>query len=199
MEREELKKLVDFLTSNSTETEWIEFKRNFHSPVEIGERISALSNSANIHNKPYGYLVFGIEDGNHNIVGTSFKVKSHKKGDEDLELWLVNRLNPRIDFESFEFDYGDGIHISLYKIPATINSPVEFINIPYIRVGSMTKKLAGYREKEAKIWKKSEVNTLDKKIAKAGISPSDVVSLLSIETYFDLMRIPQPHNINRIK
>lgn len=62
MEQEELKKLIDFLTSNSTETEWLEFKRNFHSPEEIGEQVSALSNSANLHNKPYGYLIFGVED-----------------------------------------------------------------------------------------------------------------------------------------
>lgn len=46
METTELKKLVDTLTALPHETEWVEFKLNFHSPEEIGERISALSNSA---------------------------------------------------------------------------------------------------------------------------------------------------------
>ena len=49
----ELTKLIDALISFPYETEWVEFKRNFHSPEEIGERLSALSNSACLHNKPY--------------------------------------------------------------------------------------------------------------------------------------------------
>ncbi len=35
------------------ETEWVEFKQNFHSCEEIGEQISALSNSACLHRQPY--------------------------------------------------------------------------------------------------------------------------------------------------
>src|SRR5574344_1483764 len=116
MEISELKKLVDSMTAMPKETEWIEFKHNFHSAEEIGERISAISNSACILNKPYGYLIFGIEGETRHILGTSFRAKSHKKGNEELELWLINRLNPRIDFETFEFDYDEHLHISLYRI-----------------------------------------------------------------------------------
>ena len=46
------KKLVDGLRMRGKETEWIEFKQNFHSKEEIGERISALSNSAYLCNMP---------------------------------------------------------------------------------------------------------------------------------------------------
>ena len=76
MEISDLKRLVDSATNMQKETEWIEFKHNFHSVEEIGERISAISNSACILNKPCGYLIFGIEDETHEIVGTSFKAKS---------------------------------------------------------------------------------------------------------------------------
>lgn len=82
----ELTKLIDALISFPYETEWVEFKRNFHSPEEIGERLSALSNSACLHNKPYGYLVFGVDDTTHEIIGTTFRIKSHKKGNEELEM-----------------------------------------------------------------------------------------------------------------
>lgn len=74
MDLEKLKKLTDDLVRMPTECEWIEFKQNFHSPEEIGERISALSNGACLHNQPFGYLVFGIEDGTHKVLGTNFKV-----------------------------------------------------------------------------------------------------------------------------
>lgn len=195
MNEKELIKLVYFLVSIPIETEWLEFKLNFHTPDEIGERISALANSAALHNKPYGYLVFGAEDNNHNIVGTNFRAKSHKKGNEDLEMWILNRLNPRINFECFEFDYKEGVHISLYKIPATTTIPVEFFHHAYIRVNTMTKKLGEYREKEAKLWRKADKITLEKKIAKTGLSHTEIISLLSVETYFDLMKIPQPQDI----
>ena len=77
MNETQLKELVNDLVKQSYECEWLEFKQNFHSPEEVGECLSALSNGACIHNQPYGYLVFGIEDGTHYIMGTTFKAKSH--------------------------------------------------------------------------------------------------------------------------
>ena len=70
MEYIDFKKLVDALTSKPKETEWLEFKHNFHSKEEIGERISALSNSAYLCSMPFGYIVFGVNDENHDVVGT---------------------------------------------------------------------------------------------------------------------------------
>lgn len=198
MEVTELKKIVDILTALPHETEWIEFKHNFHSPEEIGERISAISNSACIWNKPYGYIVFGIEDSTHQIKGTTFYAKRHKKGNEELEMWLSNRLNPRIDFESYEFDYSEDKHISLYRIPATVNRPVTFLNQAYIRVGSLTKLLIGYPDKEGKIWRKGNQKPLESIIIKKGLTGSEVISLLSVETYFDLIKLPMPQTVQGI-
>ena len=62
MEYIDFKKLIDALTAKPKETEWLEFKHNFHSKEEIGERISALSNSAYLCNMPFGYIVFGVDD-----------------------------------------------------------------------------------------------------------------------------------------
>ena len=132
METEKLIKLTDDLIRQPSECEWIEFKHNFHSPEEIGELISALANGACLHNQPYGYLVFGVQDKTHNIIGTSFKIKTHLKGNENLEHWLANRLNPHLDFLAYEFDYAANIHISLFIIPAAQNRPIDFINISYI-------------------------------------------------------------------
>jgi predicted HTH transcriptional regulator len=122
------------LVKQPNENEWLEFKLNFHSGDEIGELISALSNGACLHNQPFGYLVFGVEDKTHQIHGTTFKPKSHKKGNEDLESWLLQRLNPRIDFEVCEFNYDDTKHISIYIIPAAQNRPVEFNHNSFIKL-----------------------------------------------------------------
>jgi ATP-dependent DNA helicase RecG len=192
MEIKELKKLIDTFVALPHETEWVEFKHNFHSPEEIGERISALSNSACIHKKAYGYIVFGIEDGTHKVIGTTFHAKSHKKGNEELELWLSSRLDPRIDFEAYEFDYEDHIHLSLYKIPAAINRPITFLHKAYVRVGSLTKPLGKHPDKEAKIWRNHNQKPLEAILVRKNVTAAEVISLLSVETYFDLMKIPTP-------
>ncbi|HNR06322.1 MAG TPA: ATP-binding protein [Saprospiraceae bacterium] len=191
MRDQELKDLLNDLTKASTESEWVEFKLNFHSIEEIGMCISALSNSACIQNQPLGYLVFGVEDKTHNIKGTSFKAKEYKKGNEDCEHWLATRLNPRIDFLVFEFDYDVNRHISIYIIPATKNRPVEFLHQAYIRINTIIRKLNEFPEKQAKIWKK-DFPPFEKEIARDNLVASDIIKYLSTETYFDLMKLPYP-------
>jgi predicted HTH transcriptional regulator len=196
MEDKDLIKILTTLVALPHESEWVEFKHNFHSPEEIGERISALSNSAALCDKSFAYIVFGIEDGTHEIVGTTFHAKAHKKGNEELELWLLNRLSPRINFESYEFDV-DGKHISMYRIPATSGRPVTFLNEAYIRVGSLTKKLSGYPEKESKLWHNDTI-TLSETIVKDKLEYGDVQRYLSAETYFDLLKLPMPKSYDGI-
>lgn len=74
----ELTSLLRELISLPNETEWVEFKSNYGKPQEIGEYLSALSNSACLHNKEKGYLVFGIENETHKVVGTRFKPAQKK-------------------------------------------------------------------------------------------------------------------------
>lgn len=79
MNEQQLIELINDLVKQPHESEWVEFKLNFHSFDEIGERISALSNGACIQNQSFGYLVFGVEDKTHIIQGTTFRAKSAKK------------------------------------------------------------------------------------------------------------------------
>lgn len=147
-----LTQLVQQLINEPNEQEWLEFKENYHSAEEIGERISALSNGACLANKRYGYLIFGVTDATQAIVGTTFDPKKQKaKGNEDLEFWLVSRLNPRIDFKIHQLDI-DSKNVILFEIPATSGTPVSFLHEAYIRVGSYTKKLKDHPEKAKKLW-----------------------------------------------
>ena len=194
MEYPDFKKLIDSLIQRGKETEWIEFKQNFHSKEEIGERISALSNSAYLCNMPYGYIVFGVENETLQITGTDLYATRKKVGSEELEAWLSQRLNPRVDFEIIDdFDYEGKGHICVFKIPATASRPVSFTNEEYVRVGSTTRKLRDFPQKEAKIWRGAQ-KSLDSIKIKEGLSSDQVFSLLSYETYFDMMNIPLPSN-----
>lgn len=193
MNRTQLIELVNDLVKQPKESEWVEFKLNFHSPEEIGEAISSLSNGAAINNQDFGYLIFGIEDNTHTIKGTTFTPKSHKKGNEEIEHWLIQRLDPRIDFRIYEFAYDATRNIAVFVIPCAQFEPVKFMHHTYIRIGSITRKLNEFPDKERKIWQKSG-KPYELEIAKDNLNASEVIRLLSTETYFDLMKLPYPSN-----
>ena len=173
------------------ESEWVEFKLNYHSAEEIGERLSALSNGACLEGQPFGYLLFGIRNDNQTIDGTTFKPKTFKYKNEDIAHWLLQRLNPRVDFRIYEFEY-QGKELALFEIPAANNQPVSFMHTAYIRVGSITRKLNEFPEKERKIWKKEPEDPFEKGIALQNLSAADVVRLIDTQYYFDLMKLPYP-------
>lgn len=185
--------LLEGLIKQPKESEWVEFKHNFHSAEEIGQRISALSNGACIHNQNYGYLVFGVEDASHQVIGTNFRAKQAKHKKEDLEHWLAQRLNPRIDFEIVEFEYDDK-HISMFIIPSTFNQPVEFMQNSYIRVSSITRKLNEFPEKARKIWKRGPIKIFENRIALERILSDEIIELLDTQTFFELLELPYPTN-----
>lgn len=198
MEQIDFERLVDALVAQPKESEWLEFKKNFHSKEEIGERISAIANSASLCHKSFGYLVFGVEDGTHRICGTTFYGKQKKVGNEELESWLFTRLNPRIDFEIIdEFDYGSNGHICIFKIPAAVNRPVAFQHIAYVRVGTTTRQLRDFPAKESKIWNNSQ-KALESIILKKGLTVAEVLKLLSGEAYFDMMNLPMPQDFKGV-
>ena len=169
----ELIKLLQELTSFSEELTWLEFKKNKGSISndEIGEYISAISNSTTIARKSYGYLVWGIENETQKWVGTNFYFSKSKQGNQNLELWLRNLLKPKINFEAFEFDFRND-HYVLIRIPAAIGEPTNFKNIPYIRIGSHKTDLRNYppllkqiynsaEDWSSKIIEQANINNLD--------------------------------------
>ena len=97
------------------------------------------------------------------------------------------------NFNIYEFDYDSQRRITLFVIPATKTQPVEFLHHAYIRVGSITRKLNEFPEKQAKIWKKESI-PFERETAKDNLVASDITKYLSTETYFDLMKLPYPSN-----
>ena len=147
MNDEQLYDLLDELVALPAETEWVEFKLNKGSisNEQIGEYISSMSNGATISNQPYGYLVWGVQDGTHAVVGTNFIFTSAKQGNQDLELWLRNLLYPKVNIEIYEFKY-DSKRIVLIRIPSAKGEPTHFRKKAYIRIGSNKTDLRNFPE-----------------------------------------------------
>ena len=134
------------------ETEWVEFKRNNEQPREIGEYIAALSNGAALHAQRFAYLVWGVDDTTHAVVGTKFRPKQTKQGNEELENWLLHQLNPRIQNTIHELTR-NGVRVVVFAIQAANSTPVRFGGEVFIRVGSYKKKLKDFPEKERQLWR----------------------------------------------
>jgi predicted HTH transcriptional regulator len=193
MNEAQIEALVRELAALPGEAEWVEFKHNLALPVEIGEYISALANSSALCGKPAAYVVWGIEDGARRIVGTSFRPRETKVGNEALENWLAHQLTPRIDVQWHELKI-DGLPIVLLAVQPATHRPVRFKGAEYIRIGSYKKKLQDYPEKERELRRVFDRVPFEKGVAKPGASSDEVLSLLDYPNYFRLMNQPLPDN-----
>ncbi|MBD2318173.1 RNA-binding domain-containing protein [Phormidium tenue] len=193
MVNENLKLILQELTSLPHETEWVEFKMNNSSPDDIGEYISAISNSAALHGKVTGYIVWGIEDTSHNILGTIFKPRKQKIGNQELENWLVTQISPRIDFKIHEFTI-EGKDIVLFEIPRANHTPIRFKTSEYIRIGSYKKLLREFPEKERELWSIFSRKPFEKDIALENLTADAVLSHINYSAYFELIGQNLPDN-----
>ena len=175
------------------ETEWLEFKHNRAVAEEIGEYISALSNSAALYGKPSAYIIWGVDDKTHDILGTTFKPSQMKIGNEELENWLLRLLNPKINFRFFEFSV-DGNNIVLLEIASAFKHPVQFQNNEYVRIGSYKKKLKDFPEKERELWRVFDNTPFEMHIAAEELDDDAVIKLLDYPAYFNLLDLPLPNN-----
>jgi len=191
---EYLQSLVRELSKLPNETEWVEFKCNNSNPERIAQYISGLSNAATLWDKPKAYLVWGINDETHKIIGTDFDYRKAKKGAEELEVWLSKMINPKINFKFFDIPMDDNVNVVLLEIPSAEIEPTKYGTSAYIRIGSNLKPLVGNRDKEMELWRKFDTTPYELRIAKENTSEDDVAALLDYSKYYDKLKIPVPAN-----
>ncbi len=75
----------DFLAYPS-EISWLEFKVGNDDPECIGKYATGLSNAACAAKQSFAYLVWGITDETHEIVGISFDPKKQKCGNQSIPI-----------------------------------------------------------------------------------------------------------------
>ena len=154
---ENLDLLIKELCKYPNETPWLEFKHNNYNPEMIGEDICALANSATLYEKDFAYMLWGIDDKTHEIVGTNYDLQTLKKGNQEIGNWLRSLLSPNADFDfhSIQVDNGKGIvNVGILIIYKATNQTVSFQKVEYIRSGSYTKKLNDFPAIQSQLWKK---------------------------------------------
>lgn len=195
--RDYLVGLVTELRKLPAETGWVEFKENTARPEDIGEYLSALSNTAALHGKANAYLIWGLHDQTHEVVGTNFKPALTKKGNEDLENWLLRQLSPRLNFSFYEIEM-EGHSVVLLEIPRATSKPVQFSGVELIRVGSYRQKLKDHPQLERELWRIFDATPFEALKAMEHVAAADVLTLLDYPSYFDLLYLSLPSDREKI-
>ena len=185
--------LIDELRQLPAETAWVEFKENNTDAQMIGKLISALANAARLADQPFAYVLWGVRDGSHAAVGTTFEPSRQTQQNQPLELWLSQRLQPAIAFDFKPVDY-HGLRLLLLEIPAATGSPVEFDRTAYGRIGSATPRLSDYPERLKALWAKLQPYAWESGVAAQFLTGDEILARLDYSAYFDLTGQPLPDN-----
>jgi len=183
--------LVQELRALPTETGWLEFKLNDAEPQNIGEYISALANTAALQGKAHAYLIWGVDDATHALVGTRFDPARKRIGNEELENWLLRQLAPKIGFRFVPLEL-DGVPLVLLEIDCAYRHPVQFAGAEFIRVGTYKKRLKDFQEKERELWRVLDATPFERLPAIEKVRAGEVLNLLDYPSYFDLIGRPLP-------
>lgn len=185
--------MINELLANGSELPWLEFKKDNIDPELIGKLCSALSNGARIDGRDFGYIIWGIEDNNNQIIGSTFNPDLEKKGNQPLPFWLAQQLKPSIAFK-FKIIMHPAGRVVLLEIPAANTAPIAFNGTSYIRIGSATPKLEDYPERYARLIDSLRPYTWEHGIAKNYVTGDQVLELLDYASYFRLTHQPLPDN-----
>lgn len=199
---ENLDLLVNELRKYESETQWFEFKHNNYDPDMIGKDISALANGAALTEKTNAYMVWGVDDKTHDVVGTSINQYNLKVGKQEIESWLRTMLskNAEFEFQNIQMkdsngEYKDIVVLIIYKAS---NQTVMFKKDDYIRVGSYTKLLNDEPAIKGMLWDKLRMEKFETAIAKKDLTPEATLEYIDFAKYFELKKETIPSSLNNI-
>ncbi|RAV28080.1 RNA-binding domain-containing protein [Sinomicrobium soli] len=136
MTAKQLQEILDNLRNLEAENEIVEFKEaknNFHFD-KLGRYFSAISNEANLCGKPYGWLIFGVKDKKHEIIGTQYR--PIRKELDKLKGEIANKTTNRISFINIHEVSSSKGRVIMFQIPAAPKGiPTAFYGHYYARDG----------------------------------------------------------------
>lgn len=175
------------------EVAWVEFKHNNSDPDRIGILVSAISNAARLAGQQTGYILWGVNDINNSVVGTTVDLDALRIGNQVFSLWLANKLSPSPALQFHVIQHPSG-RVVLMEIPAATSAPIAFDGIAYFRMGSATPKLTDHPEHYQALLAALRPYAWEHGIALQYITSDDVLNFLDYTQYFRLTKQPLPDN-----
>jgi len=151
------------LRALSSENEVVEFKeaKNGYDFRKLAKYVSALANEANLKSKRESWLVFGIKDKGHTLVGSQYRL--HEADLMSLKKEIADATNERFTFKEIYALEVDGHRVVMFSIPpAPQGIPISYKGHYYARDHESTislsiEKLERIRSQAAKYDWSSEI------------------------------------------
>lgn len=192
-----INEIIEEARKHSYELPWIEFKHNNYDPQAIGEYVSALANTAALFNQEHAFMIWGIENETHDIIGTSFDPQAERVKGQGLDLWISTQLDPQVQFY-FHSTTIEGKPVVLLEIGRAFSTPVKFRGEDYIRIDSHKKKLKDYPDTERELWAIFSRTPFEIMIAMENVSGDFVLRELDFAAYFELLSLDLPSDKTKI-
>ncbi|WP_352569752.1 ATP-binding protein [Mesorhizobium opportunistum] len=169
----DVEQLVRRLVGYPRESEWLEFKMNEFQPETIGKYVSALSNSAILAGEDCGYLVFGVEDGTHEILGTTVRLAHEKVGNDTFLHWLNGRLLPRVTVDLKSVFFGSR-RVEILAVAHGYQQPVKFNGTAYIRIDTSLHPLSSDGDRERALWQATSRFSFEQAVVQSHMPASQI-------------------------
>ena len=140
---QELHKKLIGLRALTSENEVVEFKeaKEGYDFRKIGKYVSALANEANLNSKREAWLVFGIKDVGHSLVGSQYRLQESDL--MHLKKEIADATNERFTFKEIYPIEVQGYRVIMFCIPpAPQGIPIDFKGHYYARDHESTSPLS---------------------------------------------------------
>lgn len=137
---EELNNILDELLLKP-ENECVEFKRaenNFDIDL-LGKYFSALGNEANLKNRQYSWIVFGIDNKTHELTNTQFYYDDNFN---KVKKQISDNTTDNIGFIEIYSLLRNNKRVIMFQVPAASGTPINWKGFPYGRNGESLSALA---------------------------------------------------------
>lgn len=170
----ELLDILDELLANE-ENECVEFKRakNDFDIDLLGKYFSALGNEANLKNKQYSWIIFGVDDKTHDLIDTNIL---HDNNFNKIKKQIADNTTDNITFIEIYQIYKDDKRVIMFQVPAASGVPINWKGFAYGRAGESLMPLASNKIEQIKAtanydWSRqiiyeATINNIDKEAIK---------------------------------
>lgn len=191
MQNVDIAALVQQLRALPAETTYFEFKESYNEPEKIGILVSAISNAACLEGQRFGFIVWGIRDKTHELVGTEFQYIGALCKGQPLEFYLAQNMQPDLILK-FQETIVEDRKVVVLTIPASTGVSTKWKHIAYIRIDSATPKLSDYPAREAALISAMKPFSWERGVSIGLVSQDDVLRLLDWKKFYELLRVEIP-------
>lgn len=192
------KALLASLCAMPRERNWAEFKENTFHHNTVGKYVSGLANAAMLERQKIAYMVWGVENETHEVVGTAVRLANQKVGSESFLLWLSKYIRPKINVHHLPLDV-EGRHVEILVIEPGFNQPVSFKGQEFIRIDTSLTPLREHVEKTRALWQITSSYSFENATLVAHVSEEAIFERFDVAAMLKLLKIKDRTRENMVE